>query len=115
MPDLDIPDDGFIKVRLAGVEQVVDVYQTFNHINGLRQRYTGATLTPDEAAEFNTGVVEHLLALGFTRVSHAAASRFVDAIYGAVENIRGNAGAGPTPGSPASTEPQPSSSPEESD
>lgn len=112
MPDLDIPDDGFLQVRIAGVERTVDAYASFNHVTGLRARF-GDELTPDEATEWNTGVVEHLLSLGFERVSHAAAAKFVNALYRAVEAIRGNAEAGPTPGSPGSTAPPPSPSPAE--
>ncbi|MFO0801473.1 MAG: hypothetical protein U0804_28745 [Gemmataceae bacterium] len=112
MPNLDIPDDGFLTVKIGDAVQTVDAYESFNHVNGLRSRY-GNDLTPDEASEYNAGVVQHLLALGFPRVSQAAAAKFVDALFGAVKAIQGKAEAGPTPGSPASTEPPPSSSPEE--
>lgn len=112
MPDLDIPDDGFLTVRIGGVEQTVDAYESFNHVNAIRGKY-GEVLEPEQASEYNAGVVQHLISLGFPRVSQAAAAKFVDALFGAVKAIRGKADAGPTPGSPGSTEPQPSNSPEE--
>lgn len=112
MPDLDIPDDGFLTVKIGAVTQTVDAYQSYNHVAGLRSKYP-ADISAEEVIDYHTSVVEYLLSLGFERVSHYASARFVDALFAAVDTLRGNAEAGPTPGSPASTEPTPSDSPAE--
>ena len=114
MPAIDIPDDGFLEVTIGGATATVDAFRTYNALAAARAKF-GAQATAEESAEFHHAVVEHLMGLGFPPVSHAAAARFNDALIDAVEAIRKNWQAGPTPGSPASTDSTAAPSPPDAD
>lgn len=102
MPALDIADDGFIDVTIAGVRISVDCYATWNKLVGLRDRLTDED-KPIE--DFHAGVVDFLAELGFPRVSHRAADRFADAMAMAVDALKKNDNPEPTPASPVPTGP----------
>ena len=102
MPDLEIPDTGFATVKVGDQEAVVDLYHTYCHLQELRSKYSDQ-MTHAENIEFVEGVQAYLATVGFPGVSGSAALRLHNAVTAAGGNLLGNAPAGPTPGSPAST------------
>lgn len=110
MPDLEIPDDGYVTVRIGGAESPVDLYGSYCATQAVRARFPDE-LSHEQLGEFAAALKEYLATVGFPGVSLLAARRFYDAVTLAAEGARGNASAGPTPGSPDSTEPPPSDSP----
>ena len=106
---LAIPDTGMITVKIGAVEQPVDVYYANNRVWELQEK------NRDEEDgvihKFHSAVVLLLGELGFPGANHFQASKFVDGIRKAVEEL-GKAESGePTPNSPDSTVPASSPSP----
>jgi hypothetical protein len=106
--DFDIPDDGFVKVKIGDAENAVDLYYANNRLVEIddERREKGQ---PDTA--FLAGVVKLLDELGFPGCSHRAASRFVDAVNARVDALKKADAGEPMPGSPASTGPESSEAP----
>ena len=106
---LEIPDSGFITVKLATGEQVqLDCYETYNQIIDL----SGKNSDDDKPLhEFHQAVVELLMSKGLPRVSHFQADVFVKRLQEAVAALKKTVGFVATPDSPLSTEPESSPSP----
>lgn len=102
MPDLEIPDTGFATIKVGDHEAVVDLYHAYCHLQAIRGKY-GDQMTHAENIEFVEGVQAYLATVGFPGVSGGAALKLHNAVTAAGRDLLGNAPAGPTPGSPAST------------
>ena len=84
MPDIKIPNDGFITVAIGDAEQSMDVYRTMNRLSALRREY-GAE---DQLDEFHEKVGELLGAHGFPGgLSHKVVVGFIRAFYEHIEAI----------------------------
>ena len=106
---IDITDDGFIPVRMNGITVEIDVYQTWNHLLEI-----GTQHEDKPVEEYHAAIVGHLDSLGFPGpISHRAACQFREKLWSHIESLQKKDGAGPTPGSPTTSEPTHSDSPAE--
>jgi hypothetical protein len=101
MNDIDLgDDDGFLRLTIAGVEQQLDLWQVHARIAAYHQQHKTA---PDET--YHEGLVGLIEDLGYPRVSHRLAQRFVQTILAAVTDQKKTPSA--PADSPASTESTP--------
>lgn len=100
------PNSGFAPLTIGTVKQEVDVYKLWAQLDEMRAQTDGQS-----PAEFWEKVTVLLVDLGFPKVSHYAANRFVQWHNQLVASL-GKAEQGESkPDSPASTEPLCSTSP----
>jgi hypothetical protein len=92
---IDLDDDGFIPVKINGVEKRLDLYLVNNRLYELGRQKAGK---PDH--EYIAGVVELLAELGFPDCSHRLADRFVVGVNETLASLKNVSGGGPKPGSP---------------
>jgi len=106
MPVLEIPDDGYVSVKIGDVAKDLDAYATYHEVQEI------LTAAQDQSAhDWRIGILHYLEGKGFPKCSLRVADHFWKGLCDAVEAM-GKADAGePTPGSPAGTEPTPSGSP----
>jgi hypothetical protein len=98
---LDLGDDvGFIEVQAGGAAVRLDAFEANNRIAAIAQASEGKSMV-----EFHAAVVELMADLGFPRVSHHMADRFVLGIRRRVEELQSfsDAGTAATAASPTST------------
>ena len=89
-------DDGYISVKVAGVEVTLDLWETNSRIYDYS---TAAKDRPD--ADYNRGLVDLLESMGLPRLSFGMAAKFVRAINAAAAEKKEPASI--TAVSPAST------------
>jgi hypothetical protein len=113
MPDLSIPESGFVTVEIGGQTARVDAYRAYNQLLVFDREARAEFPDPEAAAERQVAYLDRVCVLlagcGLPDVSHWAADRFDDQICKAVDELGKAAGTAPTPDSPASTASVPSS------
>lgn len=80
---IQIEEDGFLPVTIAGVEVMIDLYTTHNRLIELRRQ-----AETDETQTENHLVKEYVQSLGYPTISERTAVKFANAIFKAVDNIQ---------------------------
>lgn len=97
---IEIPEDGYVSVRVGGAEYRVDAYRLWNLIVEARDRVADAG---GAVREYHEAVVEILKGEGLPALNHFQADRFAAAMADAVDRLGKVPGPGPTPASPGSS------------
>lgn len=103
MQPLVIEEDGFVDVQMGGATVKVDLYAVYNRLSDLARE------AGEDAAKRNEATAAYVAELGFPRPSHRAAIAFTNGVFAAVGELekkgQSPGSAGPTPGSPGTTDP----------
>jgi hypothetical protein len=81
MAAINLEDDGFIYVKIDGVEQRLDLFQLNNEIFAIMEKYK-------TASEQNAAIAELVQAKGFPPVSHKLACNLANAVQNAMESLK---------------------------
>jgi hypothetical protein len=112
MPDLTIPESGFLDVEVGGRAARLDLYRAYNHMLRFDREARAEFPAEDEWDARQVAYLDRLCAYlagcGLPDVSHRSADELDGLVSKAVDELGKAAGTAPTPDSPASTASVPS-------